>query len=118
MTGKFIIRLEDLHFYARIGVEEEERKVGNEFIVNVKIITDASRFIPENLETTISYAEVYDIIRYVMEQQWLLLESASQTIAAKIRQRWPIVWEVHVKIAKVSPPISGIQGSCSVEIIS
>ena len=51
--GRFIIRLENLHFYSDIGVFEQERNVGNEFQVDVTLETDDTRFIPEHLDTSI-----------------------------------------------------------------
>lgn len=113
----FTIRLEDLRFYSRIGVFEQERKVGNEFKVDCAIETDASSFSPECLDSTISYAEVYDIITEVMDKEWLLLESVAAEISHRCRNRWPSILTIATKITKLAPPISSIQGVASVEYI-
>ena len=45
---------------------EQERLIGNEFIVDVEVDNDASHFEDENLDTTISYADIYEEIKAVM----------------------------------------------------
>lgn len=76
----FRITLSDLRFHASIGVADQERKVGNDFRVDMEIMMDASGFSVEQLSTTISYADVYDIISEEMRKEWLLLESVAKTI--------------------------------------
>lgn len=118
MRGLFTIRLEDLRFFARIGVDNQERKVGNDFRVDLALSFNAENFIVENIQSTVSYAEVFEIVQSVMGEKWLLLESVSQAISAKIRDRWPLLMDISVKITKLAPPIPGLQGSASVEFLS
>lgn len=115
---KFIIRLESLRFYSRIGVFDQERAVGNEFSVDVTVEVAATGFESENLDTTISYADIYEVVREAMSGEWLLLESVAKSVAETIKQRWKSVGEVKIKISKLAAPIPGIQGVCSVEYLS
>ncbi|MDE6339803.1 MAG: dihydroneopterin aldolase [Muribaculaceae bacterium] len=64
------IKLKDLLFHSLIGVEEQERIVGNEFRVNVELTYSADHFENENLESTISYAEVYALVEEEMRKEW------------------------------------------------
>lgn len=114
-NSSFIIRLENLGFYSYIGVGQQEQEVGNEFSVDCEIEVSADKFVSEELDTTVSYAEVYALIDEIMKLKWRLLESATKAIAERIFEKWPEVGQVSVKITKRTPPISGIQGSCSVE---
>lgn len=114
----FIISLDNLKFHSKIGVLEQERTVGNDFIVNVCFNLPSDAYISENLGTTVSYAEVYDVVEETMNGEWLLLETVSKRIADKISELWPKVKEIRIKITKLAPPISGIDGTCSVEYIS
>ena len=50
-----------------------------------------------------------------MGETRLLLESAAKVIAVEIKARWKCVLDVKVRITKMSPPITGIRGVCSVE---
>lgn len=115
MNKAFYIRLDDLHFISKIGVEPQERIIGNEFIVNVKLKIPANSFIRESLESSVSYALIYDLVREKMSEVWLLLESVAQDIVDSIMNKWPQIEEGQISIKKLSPPIRGIRGSASVE---
>jgi len=114
----FIIRLEKLRFFGRIGVFDFERAEGNDFEVNVEIMVDSESFKPEDLSSTISYADVYEVVEALMQREWQLLESVAKAMHDAITCRWPNTTSVKVKITKLHPPIPGIQGSCSVEYLN
>lgn len=113
--SSFCIFLENLIFYSRIGVGEQERLVGNEFSVTVKVWYDAAEFVEENLDTSISYADIYEEVKDVMKEEFLLLESVAVAISERISNRWLQVTEMNVKIVKHKPPVSGIIGDCGIE---
>lgn len=113
----FIIRLEDIRFFSYIGVAEQERTVGNEFSVEVSVEYDASMFKREDLSSTISYAEIYDVTKSLMSESWLLLESVAVELADRLCDKWPVISKVKVRITKLSAPITGLQGKCSVKYI-
>lgn len=109
------IYLNDLRFNSRIGVSDQERKVGNEYVVDVCVAYDACLFEDEKLDSSISYADVYEEIKEEMRIERQLLESTAICISRRISERWKIAQEIVVKIEKCTPPISGIVGSCGVE---
>lgn len=115
MKERFVIRLHDLRFFSRIGVFEQERLVGNEFLVNVEVEFFASAFIEENLATSISYADIYEEVKEMMAREWLLLETVAVRIQQALSARWPEIESGSISIQKLSPPIPGIQGTCGVE---
>lgn len=111
----FLIRLDDLRFHSRIGVFEQERKVGNEFVVDLCFRINADSFESERLDTTVSYADAYDVIKKIMSQEWLLLESVAKEIGSTILLSDNKIEQGSVRIRKLSVPISGMCGSASVE---
>lgn len=111
----FCIKLNDLRFFSKIGVFSQERVVGNEFKVDCHLEYDASGFIPEDLDSTISYAEIYELIAAEMKKESLLLETVAKRIFDTLRTHWPEIYEGSVEITKLSPPIAGISGNCSVK---
>lgn len=112
---KFTIRLERLRFFSRIGLFPQEREVGNEFEVDVCFSIDAAQFEVEEIGSTVSYADVYELISAVMNTEWKLLESVAHTLLTSIKEKRPRVFGVSVKVTKLAPPISGIMGVCSVQ---
>lgn len=115
MKGEFIIRIENLKFHAPIGVFDFEREHGNDFILDLEIITDDADFTSENLDSTISYAEVYQVVKEVIVREWLLLESVLKEIAERICNKWSKIRRISVKLTKINPPIPDFKGNCSVE---
>lgn len=115
MPGRFHISLNNLIFNSYIGVFEQEQVIGNEFIVNVSVTYNADGFInDDDIQHTISYADIYDIIKSEMSIPCKLLETKSVMIAETILNRWHNVESGYVRIVKMTPPIPGIDGNCSV----
>lgn len=115
MDEYFEISLDDIRFFARHGVMEQERILGNEFSVALRIKIPVPAHIHEdNLEDTISYADIYEIVDQEMKTPRKLLETLSHSIASSIREKWRQIVSLSVSVTKLNPPISGITGSASV----
>lgn len=115
MTRYITVKLRDLKFYAFIGVAQQERLVGNEFRLNIDISYPGELFKREKLDTTVSYAEVYDLVKEAVKKEYELLESVAVDICDRVSERWPIIENCRIEILKVAPPISGITGECGIE---
>ncbi len=113
-SNVFRICLSGLRFNSRIGVYEQERKVGNEYVVDVTVSYDAALFKEEDLSTSVSYADIYEEIKMEMHRERRLLESVALSISQRISGRWGFVDEISVKIVKTAPPSNGIVGACGI----
>lgn len=111
----FRIKLIDVRFFSKIGVFEEERIEGQNFILNLTIDVASSRFVEEELESTISYADIYQEVKIIMSNEWLLLETVAVQIRNALLKRWPQILRGSISIVKVNPPIEGIEGSCGID---
>ena len=116
--GNFKIELKGLRFISRIGVSEQERKVGNEFVVDIAYSFPTSGFSCEDLTSTISYADIYYIVRDEMRREWLLLESVASSISEKIKSGFPQIEKISVSVTKTSVPLDGISGTATVTLES
>lgn len=115
MNEVFVIALRGVRFFARHGVMAQEKTVGNEFIVDLSVrvpVSDGSR--RDELEGTVSYADVYEVLSDVMNVPSATLEHVCLRIATAIRNRFPVVRGGEVAVTKVAPPISRFSGSASV----
>ena len=111
----FEISLESLRFFARHGVLDFEREAGNEFIVDLSVkvrVEEAVR--DDELNATVSYAELFEIIKEEMEKPRRLLEKVALEIAFKIKSSFPAVESGKIEIKKVRPPVASMIGSASV----
>ena len=103
------IILTGLQFYGFHGVNPEERRLGQPFVVDLEAELDLS--VPatsDNLEDTVSYTELYRAVKAVMEgEPRNLLESVAGTIAGAVLERHLKIGAVRVRVQKPRPPIKG-----------
>ena len=112
------IKLSDIRFYAYHGVLEQERKVGNNYVINIHLNADLTLACEsDNVEDTINYALVYNIVEEEMKTPSNLLEHVAMRILKSIKSTFPQVLRVEVRIAKNNPPVSG-EIKCAEVIIS
>jgi len=111
------IRLNNVRFRAYHGLFEEERQKGNDFVVNIKLSFPAPPLPITEISQTIDYAEVYEIVKRIMQQPVDLLETLVQTMAFAIAEKFPILLEVFASVEKLNPPIDHFIGSTIVEYL-
>lgn len=100
------VLLKDVKIYAYHGVLPQERVVGAYYTINVEIDTDFSRAMEtDELDGTISYAEVYDIIKAEMGVPSQLIEHVGGRICHAILDRFTAAEAVHIEIMKENPPM-------------
>ncbi|MDE5945215.1 MAG: dihydroneopterin aldolase [Rikenella sp.] len=105
---KTTIELENMEFYAFHGHYDEEQRVGNRFRVDLWFEVEsgpAAR--TDELEDTISYLDVYECVREQMEIPSRLLEHLSDRIVARLRERFPTMGRLCLKVSKLAPPLGG-----------
>ncbi|RLC51472.1 MAG: dihydroneopterin aldolase [Candidatus Cloacimonadota bacterium] len=112
------IHLNDMVFYGYHGVHPEERKLGQRFIVDFTYESDSQHDAEiKNLEDTIDYTKVYDIIKHTLEvQEFYLLEVCANTLLNSILNEFPTIIHANVRIRKPSVPINGSLSSVEVEM--
>ena len=114
---KTSIRLTEMQFYAYHGVLAQETKVGNNYVVNICMTADLTRACQsDNVDDTINYALVYDLVKTEMEQPSQLLEHVAMRIYRSIQSAFPQITQMEVRLAKNTPPISGEVKSAEVII--
>lgn len=115
---EFEIRLDRLHFFARHGVFEEEQRIGNEFLVtlSVRIPYEEGVWV-DKPSSTISYADLFEIVKEEMECPRKLLETVALKIVHKIFNEYSSrTLHGYVTIEKVRPPVPEMLGSASVTL--
>ena len=113
MTTK--IRLQAMRFYAYHGVVEQERQVGNTFLVDLTLTAPLQRAVEsDRLEDTINYAEVYETVREEMRIPSRLLEHVAGRILKALHHRFPTLQAAEITLSKLNPPFGGDLHSASV----
>lgn len=107
---KVRIEIDGLRVFARHGVLEQERTVGNEFEVSALLEVAASRAVATDLlESTVNYAEVCAVIKEVMATPSALLEHLCGRLRDALSERFPAIEGGMVRVAKLNPPIPNVK---------
>ncbi|MCB5259111.1 MAG: dihydroneopterin aldolase [Candidatus Cloacimonetes bacterium] len=112
------ICLNEMVFYGYHGVHDEERKLGQRFVVSATLYTnpDLDANI-HHLDDTVDYTKVYADIKEIMEsQQFQILELCANTIADKLLAEFSLIQSLSICIQKPSVPIRGSLKSVEVEV--
>src|SRR4029077_16366598 len=95
------VELQNLILHGYHGVFQEEKKVMNTFEVSLSVKYDEKRSDFNSLEDTISYVDLYEIVKQKIQVPAFLLEKICQGIIRKIKQQYPSVKEVNISIYKM-----------------
>ena len=111
------IYLRDLRFHAYHGVEAQERIVGNDYQLSVRIQYDVSQaMLSDNVLDTINYADVYRLLEQEMQVPSNLLERVAYRMADRIQRRFAFVEAIDISLAKLNPPMGTNMGEAGVEL--
>lgn len=117
MQQKVTIGLENMKFYAYHGHYEVEQTVGNHFLVNLSVETDAfAATQSDRLKDALDYQRLYAVVKEEMEIPSHLLEHVANRIATKIEAEFETVTRIRVKISKINPPMGGEMQQVSVTL--
>lgn len=111
------LRLCGMSFYGYHGVSASEKETGRVFEVDCEMETDlADAGHSDRLSDTVDYAEVYAVIREMVEgKAYALLEALVAALAAKILDKFPI-YRVTLRVRKLHPPLAGQVKHIEVEV--
>lgn len=111
------VALTDLRFFAYHGYYPEEQVLGNEFKVSIRVGFETSEMDEDELDGTVNYVALYEIVKVEMESPRKLLEAVAKTILNRIRQAFPALDEIEVTICKNQPPFGADQAKAVVTLL-
>jgi dihydroneopterin aldolase len=105
ITSSHII-LQEMRFYAYHGVLPQERIVGGDYTVSVEVDVDITSAVEnDQLDVTLNYAELYEVVRHEMLTPSDLLEHLAGRIGKAIMTAFPQVKAVDLTVMKDNPPM-------------
>ena len=114
---KSCIHLDNLRFHAFHGVLPQERTVGADFTLSIRLdvnVWDAVWY--DDLNFTISYAEVYDAVAEEMRVPSALLEHVAGRIIRRLYSNFPALENVWICLLKDNPPVGAECTGMGVEL--
>ncbi len=102
------IKLKSARFFSFHGVFPQEQKLGNWYEVDVEVIGDFSLSSKsDNVDHTVDYQVLFEIVRQQMLHPQNLLETVLDTIYNSIVSHYPFVESTEIKLRKLNPPVGG-----------
>ena len=93
------IVLKNIRFYARHGVLAQERETGGEFNVSIRVKYPLEKsMISDNIDDTLNYAKLFEIIKNEMQKPSFLLEHVAGRIGQSIFNQMPKTDSIDITI--------------------
>ena len=116
ITSSYII-LRNVRFHAFHGVMPQERKVGGDFFVNLRVGYPLEQAMQsDEVGDTLNYAALYEVVKAEMMQPSNLLEHVAGRIADAIVKHFPQVTSIDLALTKQNPPMGADCDGAGVEI--
>lgn len=108
------VYLKDVILFGRHGLHAEEALTGGEFKVNLIASYNPINIPVININETVDYTALYDVVKVKFSQRTLLLETLVTEIAYDILTKFPVLTNVKISINKVNAPIQNFEGEVGV----
>jgi len=113
-----VICVRGMRFFAYHGFFEEERKLGQRFVVNLWLHLDLRPVGQSgNLHDTVDYGSAYEVVRQVVEGEPVqLLEVLAERIANRLLASYGKLEGVVVEVEKPGAPVPGVLDTVAIRI--
>ena len=110
--------MDGLTFYGYHGVFPEETRLGQRFVVSLRLRCDTTRASrSDDLRDTVDYGKVYNIVEEIVQgEPCRLVETVAERIAQRVLGAHPAVRSVVVRLEKPQAPIRGVFAAVGVEV--
>lgn len=116
---EYTIELRDVHLFAHHGVMPQEQKIGAWFTLDIKMeINDYNCTTSDEIDGTVSYADVYEILRQEMTKPSKLLENVCQRISKRLYETFLQIVAIEITLCKDTPPMGGDRLKAAVTLSS
>ena len=113
---KNTIKLENLSFFGYHGINQDEIKNGQDFVLDL-IVRYTSTNNKDNIENFIDYTDLYNLVKNSFEgKRFNLLESLGSKILDDIKQNYKSVFYIKLNMRKPSISIDNNKDFINVEV--
>jgi len=109
------VALREIKFHAYHGFYQEEQLTGNNFSVDVEVTFNAG-IDTENLDLTVNYEVINEIVNRQMKLTQKLLETVVRNIIDALLASYPFLLTAHVGVKKFNPAMPGEIGHSFVQL--
>ena len=117
MLSDGYISLRNVRFHAFHGVLPQERQVGGDFLVTVRVGYPLERAMEtDRVDDTLDYSVLYALVEREMSEPSKLLEHVAGRIVKAITVSFPAVTSVDLELTKLNPPMGADCEGAMVEV--
>lgn len=103
-----VIQVKGIRCYSYHGCLSEETLIGGHFEVDVDLFCDFKpSALSDNLELTINYVAVNQIVEEEMAIPSKLIETVAYRILKRCQEQFSILKKTRIEIRKINPPLEG-----------
>ena len=109
------LKIENIKLWARVGVLDEERKLGQLFSLDIFLWTDFENCtVNDDIKKTVDYSKLVQILKDQSKRIYCFtIEKYSNVILEMIDQEFNLS-KIKIILTKCNPPITGFDGKVSV----
>ena len=109
------LKIEKIKIWARVGVLDKERKLGQLFSLDIFLWTDFEKCtLNDDIKKTIDYSKLVQILKDQSKKIYCFtIEKYSNEILEIINQEFKLS-KVKIILTKCNPPITGFDGKVSI----
>ena len=109
------LKIKDIKLWARVGVLEEERNLGQLFSLDVSLWADFENCTQnDDIKSTVDYSKLVKILKYQSKKICCLtIEKYSNEILKIIDEEFQLS-RIKIILTKCKPPITGFDGEVSI----
>ena len=117
MKSEGYIFLRGLRFHAFHGVMPQERQVGGDFILDIRVGYPLERAMTsDEVQDTLNYASLYELVAQEMGQPSKLLDHVAGRIVRAIEKNFLLVSSIDLTLTKQNPPMGADCQGAGVEV--
>ena len=103
-----LISIEGIECYSYHGCQEEEAMIGGKYSVDIYVWKNvSSSFSSDELNDTVDYGMVHEVVRKEMAVRSKLIEHAANRILEKLSEKIKAFEKISVRVTKYNPPVNG-----------
>ena len=109
------LKIENIKLWARVGVLEEERKLGQFFSLDILLWTDFEDCtVNDDIKKTVDYSKLVEILKGQSKKIYCFtIEKYSNIILEIINSQFKLS-KIQIILTKCNPPIIGFDGKVSI----
>jgi len=109
------LKIEDIKLWARVGGLDQERELGQLFILDIFLWTDLEKCTAnDDIKKTVDYSKLVDILKNQSKKIYCFtIEKYSNSILEILDKEFNLS-KIKIILTKCNPPITGFDGKVSI----